>query len=147
MPNTTSSSSSNVRLIDPEAFARALLPPVIVWGALVLLGNLGGQPGVVCITPMAWLLALWSGTHYALGTSGQPARLPLLAPALLGAVLGLCLGLIFTFGIAPLSTSETDAQEIARYQRMTVFIVIGSVLVCGLLSTFTAWLTQRRLAA
>jgi hypothetical protein len=61
-------------------------------------------------------------------------------------VLGVGLGLIFALGISPLAAQEADSAEAARYRGFTSAIFIGSVLVCALLSTFTAWLTRQRLA-
>lgn len=49
--------------------------------ALVSIHN---GPGVVCLTPMARLLALWSGAMYA----SQLARRPVKWPLALGACLG-----------------------------------------------------------
>jgi hypothetical protein len=146
MTGITRSTPTNPALINPGAFARAIIPPLLLWVAVVLFGAVSGQPGVVCITPMAWLLALWSGAQYAARTAGQPLKSPLLGPALLGTVLGIGFGLIFILGISPLAAQEADPAEAAKYPGLTAAIFVGSVLVCALLSTFTAWLTRRRLA-
>ena len=91
-----SSASSDLPVIYLNPFLRSLLTPTMVWCLAVILATLDNQPGVVCITPVAWLLALWSGGHYVRLCEGRTGRFPLLGPALLGASLGLAMGIIFT---------------------------------------------------
>src|SRR5437660_928154 len=50
------SEADSMRL-DFSAMLRAVLPPFIVWAAAVLFVSFAGrQPGVVCATPVAWLM-------------------------------------------------------------------------------------------
>ncbi|HTP11219.1 MAG TPA: hypothetical protein VMP08_23350, partial [Anaerolineae bacterium] len=88
----TDGSSSQIPAIHPSAFLRTLIAPLIAWGVAVITITAAGQPGVVCMTPLAWLLALWCGGRYVRLSDGQPDRF---GSILLGAVLGLALGLIF----------------------------------------------------
>jgi hypothetical protein len=125
-------------------FLRALLPMVITWTVWVVLATLGGYPGVICITPMAWLLALWSGMQYATLTVGQPARWPLLAPALVGAVLGLYLGLTFVVVGTVSLTAGLEGEELARTWGFNLLMLVVSIPICAALSVFTAWLVRRR---
>ena len=82
---------SNTPAIHLNAFLRTLIVSLMVWGAAVFVITTAGQPGVVCMTPLTWLLALWSGRQYVRLSNGQPGRL---GPALLGVVVGPGLGLI-----------------------------------------------------
>lgn len=132
-------------LINYSAFGRALAWPLITWGSMVLLATIGGQPGVVCVTPMAWLLSLWSGGRYALWTAGQPARRTLIGTALVGAVLGACLGVLFAVGAAQMGIDTTNTDEVSRALGLTAFMFVAGVMVCPALSIFTGWLTIRRL--
>jgi hypothetical protein len=136
----------NEPLIHPPAFLRALLPPILIWGAWMMAATLGGYPGVACVTPVAWLLALHSGTQYALATAGRTDRWPALGPALLGAVLGLYEGLLFMFSANTMMAGETRPEEFARARALGAVMLAGSVIACTLFSTFTGWLTRRRLA-
>ena len=63
-------SSSNSSVIHLGAFLRTLIAPLLVWGAAVFFITTASQPGVVCMTPLAWLLALWSGRQYVRLSNG-----------------------------------------------------------------------------
>jgi hypothetical protein len=130
-------------ILNWSVFFRTLLGPLILWGVLVMVVTLAGQPGVVCITPLAWLLALRCGVHYINLLAGQSERYPFLGPALAGAVLGLGEGMIFvavTVTGMPLSVPGEIIQGII----LTAVIVVGGIVVCAALSAFTAWLALRR---
>jgi hypothetical protein len=117
---------------------------VITWTLWVVLATTGGYPGVICVTPMAWLMALWSGMAYARQTAGRPARRPLLAPALVGALLGLYLGLTFVVVNALSLSAGVEGEEWTRAWILSLIILALSIPVCALLSVFTAWLVRRR---
>ena len=127
-------------ILYPGPFLRALIAPLILWGAVVLFVVLGRQPGVICVTPMAWLLGLWSGGQYVRLCA---RRTSLLGPALLGAALGLLMGILFSVvtGLAlPVSTPE-ETQKIILLDGV---ITIGGIGVGAACSLLTAALTMRR---
>ena len=130
---------SNTPAIHTSAFLRALIAPLLAWGAAVFFITTAGQPGVVCMTPMAWLLALWSGRQYVRLANGQPDRL---GPVLLGMVLGLGLGLIFA--LVSTQALPVDPSEVGKSQMLTIIMIVGGIVVCAALSTFTARVAQRR---
>ena len=132
-------------MINWSIFFRSALSPLIIWGIMVGLVTLSGQPGVVCITPMAWLLALWCGTNYIRLSGGQAGRRLLLGPALAGGLLGVGEGVIFAMGVGssmPLSSPE----DVFKAQLLTVVVIAAGIIICAGLSTFTAWLSLKRLA-
>lgn len=131
--------SSTVPLIHLSAFLRTLIASLIVWGVAVASITAAGQPGVACMTPMAWLLALWSGGQYVRLSDGQPGRL---GPVLLGATLGLGLGLIFALVSA--QAMPVDPSEVGKSQTLTAILIAGGIVVCAALSTFTARATLRQ---
>jgi hypothetical protein len=137
-------SSSSPPLISLSALGYTLVPPLIVWGAMVAAATFGGQPGVICITPVAWLLALWCGGEYIRRTGGREERWPMFAPALVGAVLGLCMGLFYILLSSQTMPVGTAPDEIAKAQTLDITITAGGVLACAVLSMITAWLTLRR---
>ena len=134
-------SSSNVSTIHWSAFLRTLIVPLLAWGMAVFTITTAGQPGVVCMTPLAWLLALWSGRQYVRLSNGQPDRM---GPVLLGAVLGLGLGLIFALVSA--QAMPVDPSEVGKSQMLTVIMIAGGIVACAALSTFMARTTLRRYA-
>jgi hypothetical protein len=139
---SASSSSSHPPAIHLGAFLRTLIAPLIVWGAAVFSITAAGQPGVVCVTPMAWLMALWCGGQYIRLSGGRPGSL---GPALVGAALGLGMGIIFA--LVSTQAMPVDPAEVSKAQTLTAIMIVGGMVVCAALSTFTARATLRRYAS
>ena len=138
--------TSSLPLISLRAAGLTLLPPLIVWGTIVAAATFGGQPGVICITPVGWLLALWCGGEYIRRTGGRQERWPMFGPALVGAVLGLCMGLFFALLSSQSMPVGTAPDEISKAQTLDVLIVTGGIVACAILCMVTAALTLRRYA-
>ena len=119
--------------IHLNAFWRTLIAPLITWSVAVVTITAAGQPGVVCMTPLAWLLALWCGRRYVLLSDAQPDRF---GPFLLGAALGLAQGLIFA--LVSTVTMPADLSEVNKALLLNLIIIVVGVVVCAALSTFTA---------
>jgi hypothetical protein len=114
-----------------------------IWLAMVLLATWGGYPGVVCITPMAWLLALSAGTRCA---ARSPNPLPgrrILEAAAAGGLLGLLQGVLFIF-FAPFIGEVAPDERISTILISALILVVG-VLVSAGLAAFNAWLLEQRL--
>ena len=124
---------SNTPAIHLNAFLRTLIVSLMVWGAAVFVITTASQPGVVCMTPLTWLLALWSGRQYVRLSNGQPGRL---GPALLGVVVGPGLGLIFALVSA--QAMPADPSEAGKLQTLTAIMIVGSVIICAALSALIA---------
>jgi hypothetical protein len=134
-------SSADSSAIHLGAFLRTLIAPLIVWGVAVFAITAAGQPGVVCMTPMAWLLALWSGGRYVRLSGRRPGSL---GPALVGAALGLGLGLIFL--LVSTQAMPVDPGEVSKTQALTALMIVGGMVVGAALSIFTARAALRRYA-
>lgn len=146
MSDDRPSTSSEPPILNLGVFLRALIPPLIVWGVIVAVVTLGGQPGVVCVTPMAWLLALWSGTQYVRLSKGRSERYALLGPALVGALLGTGEGIFFIL-VASLGMPPSTPEDALKTQALIPVIFAAGVIICAALSAFTAWLSLRRFAS
>ncbi len=146
MSDEGSVSSTVKPILNMSVFLRTLIPPLIVWGVIVAVVTLGGQPGVVCVTPMAWLLALWCGTQYIRLSKGQAERRRLFGPALVGALLGTGEGIYFTL-VVSLSMPPSTPDDAVKTQALIPIIYIAGIIACAALSVFTAWLSLRRDAA
>jgi len=123
-------------------FARTLIAPLIVWGVIVgaaLAANVGG---VVCVTPMAWLLALWCGTQYVNLCRGDADRPAWLGPVLLGGLLGLGEGILFIIG-SNLGMPTNTPEDASNAQVLSLGILVVGIVACGGLSMLTAWLRLR----
>lgn len=126
-------------LLNISAFIRSLSMWLLVWGATVLFVTYQQQPGVICLTPMAWLLALPAGWNYVLFARGKPGRQPFVVGASLGALLGLLYGLLF-LGVATYGMPVgSDPEEVTKMRNMVIFMIAGGALVSALLSGFMAY--------
>jgi hypothetical protein len=121
-------------------FLRALVAPLLFWGVWVVTLTLSRQPGVICVTPMAWLLGLWSGGQYVRLCGGRSG---LLGPALLGAALGLGMGVLF-IAVTALAMPVSTPEDIGKAILLDGVITVGGVVVCAGCSMLTAALTLRR---
>ena len=129
--------------IDIGLLLRAALAPAVFWAGTTILITLSGQPGVFCITPVAWLLAVWSGTFY--GQRVGPQRSAALGGAIAGLILGAIMAALFAFGSARMMVGETRADELSKNQTLTLAIGLGSVVVCVALAALMAHVAQRRM--
>ena len=144
MSTESSSLSSRTSLIHQGAFLRTLITPLIIWIVTVAFVTFAGQPGVVCVTPVAWLLALWSGGQYIRITGGRKERIPMLGPGLVGGVLGAGMGVLFVLVSSVSMPVGTAPGEATKAIVLDGVILVGGILACAALSIFTAWLTLNR---
>ncbi len=128
---------------DIDTMARAVSAPLIAWAAAVGLVTFSGYPGVVCMTPMAWLMGTWIGTFVA-GRSRSPAARRLQEAAIAGALLGLAQGLIFYLAQLGMPLQPGEEQKALV---LTLGIAGFGTLVSALLSLWTAAMRNRRRAS
>ena len=129
-------------------FRVILVVPLLLfapWLAAVLVVTFAGYPGVVCVTPLAWLLALRLGIMcVGRSASTQPSR-RVLEATLAGGVFGLLQGLLFIV-IVPRMGSIQASEQASAIMISVIMVVMGSLVGAGL-SAFTASQTERRLRA
>jgi hypothetical protein len=132
--------------LDFVAMLRASLPPFIVWAAVVLFVTfVGHQPGVVCVTPMAWLLACWVGMACVARSRSELKSALLAEAALAGGALGLLQGLLFLF-VAPYM-GEIKPEERQKMLLLSVGMVVVGMVVSALLSTAVGAAQARKRAS
>ena len=115
--------------LDFKAVAQAAWLPALLWAAAVLGATLSGYPGVICVTPLGWLLALPAGWR-ALEFSASPsttARLleAGLSGALVGAFQGILFALVLTFA-SPLGI-EAESQLNALLSALIALLATGGM--------------------
>jgi len=137
LPPPTSSRSLDLRIIF-EIPLRQFVP----WLAMVLLVTWAGYPGVVCVTPMAWLIALRVGNLCVARSKSEQSSRRLTEAALAGGVLGFFQGLLFAGIISFLEPINADEQT--RTIILTLIMIAVGVLAGAGLSFFTAYLNERR---
>ena len=81
--------------LDWQSVVVAALGQFAPWLAVVLVVMWAGYPGVVCVTPMAWLIALRVGLVCVDRSRSVERGWLLLEAALAGALIGLLQGLLF----------------------------------------------------
>jgi hypothetical protein len=114
----------------------------VLWLAMVVLVSLAGYPGVVCVTPMAWLIALRVGGLCALRSRSENASQRLLEAALAGGILGLLEGILFLV-VIPFS-GPIQPEERTQTLMLTLLMIVVGILAGAGLSFFTAFLHERR---
>jgi hypothetical protein len=135
------SSSSSERL-DLRVILEMPLRQFAPWLAVVLLVTWAGYPGVACVTPLAWLIALRVGiVCVAHSTSTQRAR-RLQEATLAGGWFGLLQGLLFGIIVPRMGPVKANEQTSAAVL-MGLMVVLGMLVGAGL-SVFTAYLIERR---
>ncbi len=128
--------------IDLRAVIEIPLRQFIWWLVMVLLASFSGYPGVVCVTPMAWLIALRVGVLCVLRSRSESSSQRLLEAALAGGLLGLLQGILFTVVVpfmGPIKASEWGNMIV-----ITVLMVVVGVAIGAGLSFFTAYLREQR---
>jgi hypothetical protein len=127
--------------LDVNILVRGALAPLLAWSGMVAAATLGGYPGVICVTPMAWLMACWTGNFVA-GRSRSLAQRRLLEALLAGAALGLGQGIIF-YVLQALLLPLQPGEE-SRALVLSLGILGFGTVISGLLSLGTAALRNRR---
>ena len=135
--------SNPLKRLDVRVIIETALRQFVPWLAMVGLVSLAGYPGVVCVTPMAWLIALRVGNLCVARSTSQNSSQRLWEAALAGGFLGFLQGilfLVFVLFLGPMEASEwTKAILLVLIQ-----LILGIVAGAGL-SFLTAYLTERRL--
>ena len=130
------------RQLDWKAILWVPVSQFVVWLAMVLAVTWAGYPGVVCVTPVAWLIALRVGLvcEAQSRSSGRARRL--LEAVLAGAVLGLLQGLLF-WVVAPRMGPILPSEQAGWSVIVGLMLLLG-MLAGAVLALFTAYLAERR---
>ena len=128
--------------IDFRVIFEIPLRQFVPWLFMVLLVSATGYPGVVCVTPMAWLLALRVGNLCVARSKSGASSQRLLEAALAGGFLGLLQGILFLV-IVPFM-GPYQSNEITKAMGLTLFIILFGIFAGAALSFFTAYLNEQR---
>ena len=109
---------------------------------MVFLVTWAGYPGVVCVTPMAWLIALRVGNLVVARSRSDSSSRRLTEAALAGAMLGLLQGVLFAAIISFLEPISADDESRSMILTL-IMIAVGMVAGAGL-SFLTAYLNEQR---
>jgi hypothetical protein len=130
------------RLLDVRAILDSSLRLFAVWLIGVLVVTFAGYPGVVCVTPMAWLLALSVGLRCASTSASLTPGKRILEAALAGALLGLLQGILFSLIVGRMGEIAPDEQVSAL--GLSAGMLCAGILAAAALAAFNAWLLENR---
>src|SRR6185503_4169289 len=133
---TTPPSSPNG--LDLRVILETPVRQFVPWLMMVFLVTWAGYPGVVCVTPMAWLIALRVGNLCVARSRSETRSRRLTEAALAGAVLGLLQGVLFAAIISFLEPINPD--ERTRSMALTLIMTMVGIFAAAGLSFFTAYL-------
>lgn len=131
----TSSSSPLPNRLDLRVVFETPLRQFAPWLVIVLLVTAAGFPGVVCVTPMAWLIALRVGNFVALRSLSDLSSQRLTEAALAGGLLGLLQGVLF--GVISPFMGPIQADEWIQ----TVILILGMLIAGTLIGAGFAYTT------
>ncbi len=127
---------------DFIAIVKAIWVPFVSWLSAVLIVTFAGQPGVVCITPVAWLMSLWVGLRSVAYSRSAQKSSRLTEAGLAGGIFGLLQGVLFLV-VMPLMGS-IQAEEKQKAILMSVVMIVFGTLVSAVLSMAIAASLERR---
>ena len=134
--------TSPKKRLDYRVIIETPLRQFVLWLAMVVLVSLAGYPGVVCVTPMAWLIALRVGNLCVARSRSETSSQRLLEAAVAGAILGLLQGILFIVVIPFAGPIQVD-ERIQTIILSLLMIIVGIFAGAGL-SFVTAYLNERR---
>ena len=138
----TSPSASSPNGLDLRVIFETPIRQFVPWLAMVLLVTWAGYPGVVCVTPMAWLIALRVGNLCVWRSTSTLSSRRLTEATLAGGFLGFLQGLLFA-GIITL-LEPINADERSRTIILTLILIVTGIFAGAGLSFVTAYLNERR---
>ena len=134
--------TSPKKRLDYRVIIETPLRQFVLWLAMVVLVSLAGYPGVVCVTPMAWLIALRVGNLCVARSRSETSSQRLLEAAVAGGILGLLQGFLFIVVIPFAGPIQVD-ERIQTIILSLLMIIVGIFAGAGL-SFVTAYLNERR---
>jgi hypothetical protein len=112
------------------------------WLAIVLIVTWAGTPGVVCATPVAWLIATRVGLVCVGRSRSSEKGARLAEAALAGALLGVLQGLLF-WAVIPRMGPILPSEQAGANGLVLAMLLIGMVAGAAL-ALFTGYLADRR---
>jgi hypothetical protein len=96
--------------VSVRAIAAGLFLPMLFWTGAVVVVTLLGYPGVVCVTPLAWLLALPVGLRVVHESEGEPGVVQV-EGLVAGGLLGIWQAVLFgaATALSPFAVSSAES--------------------------------------
>ena len=128
--------------LDLRVTIETPLRQFVSWLAMVMLVSFVGYPGVICVTPVAWLIALRVGNLVVWRSKSELRSQRLIEASIAGGILGLLQGILFIVVIPFMGPIQ--ANEITNTFILVSLMLIIGILASAGLSFFTAFLNENR---
>ena len=128
--------------LDLRIIIETPLRQLAPWLAMVLIVTFAGYPGVVCVTPMAWLIALRVGNICVARSRSQLSSRRLTEAALAGGFFGFLQGVLF--GVISPFMGPIQADEWTRAIVLILIMIAVGIFAGAGLSFLTAYLNEQR---
>jgi hypothetical protein len=116
---------------------------LVIWLFEVLLFNSSNQSGIICITPVAWVLSGLVGARVARDSQSQKRTARLMQASIAGCVFGVLIGLLYTAVVLIVGRNDPANLNFALISGFAMILVGG--VVCTLLAFIVAALMVRHL--
>jgi hypothetical protein len=130
------------RWLDWRNILLVALTQFAPWLAAVVVVSFAGYPGVVCVTPLAWLMALRVGLVSVERSRSPVPGTRLREAALAGSLFGLLQGLLFWVVIPRMGPILPSEQQQAIV--LVAVVVLVGIVLGALLALLTAFLREQR---
>ncbi len=131
--------------INYQVILSALFLPLLLWTGSVVAISLMGYPGVICMTPVAWLLALPVGIRIYRESSSLGSRLVKEA-ALGGGLLGFWQGLLVP--VVMVASRYIPGQNLpdppSPFFAAGLLVITGVPAAAGLAALIAAWMARKK---
>ncbi len=123
----------------------ALFLPLLLWTGSVVVISLMGYPEVICMTPVAWVLALPVGLRVH-RESQSPRRRAVLEAALSGGFLGFWQGLMVPavmVSAAYVAPGRIGAETPSPVFAALLMVLLSVPVTAGIAALVTAWMRRQ----
>jgi hypothetical protein len=118
--------------LDYKAIIDSIWLPVLFWFSAVIFVSILGQPGIICVSPVAWLLAFSMGWRYGGKTRTPGSSQYTIEACLVGFSWGFLVGILIF--IVSLIAFRDDYLELHQMMVWGTVFSIAGILVCAALS-------------
>mgnify|MGYP006975407566 CR=1 FL=1 len=136
------SERSPITQLDWRAVLVSVRQPAFYWVLAVVFVTVMGYPGIACMTPIAWLLALVVGKRCLDESRSDSATFRLWEAGMAGGLLGVIEGI--TFIASAVSSPGLQPEERGSVVWISVGVTLIGLWVTVLLAAMMALLVMRR---
>lgn len=129
--------------LDAKAIFIVPLQLFAGWLGIVMLGTWIGYSNIVCLTPLAWIIAIRVGHQIVVRSKSALPTNKMTEAGLAGALLGLLQGILFAIVLSMMDTGQSSASTPPT--GMILLASFASVWIGAGLSFFTAYLKIQKL--